>query len=59
MPRATRLGALRDRAIRRSGWDNFHDRWSGLRVTFRALANGEPRLGLPALGGIFATYGHA
>lgn len=48
------LGALRDRAIRRSGWDNFHDRWSGLRVTFRALANGEPRLGLPALGGIFA-----
>jgi hypothetical protein len=49
------LGALRDRAIRRSGWDNFHDRWSGLRVTFRALANGEPRLGLPALGGIFAT----
>jgi hypothetical protein len=49
------LGALRDRAIRRSGWDNFHDRWSGLRVTFHALANGEPRLGLPALGGIFAT----
>jgi hypothetical protein len=49
------LGSLRDRAIRRSGWDNFHDRWSGLRVTFRALANGEPRLGLPALGGIFAT----
>jgi hypothetical protein len=49
------LGALRDRAIRRSGWDNFHDRWSGLRVTFRALANGEARLGLPALGGIFAS----
>jgi hypothetical protein len=49
------LGALRDRAIRRSGWDNFHDRWSGLRVTFNALANGKPRLGLPALGGIFAT----
>ncbi|WP_348270033.1 N-6 DNA methylase [Edaphobacter paludis] len=49
------LGALRDRAIRRSGWDNFYDRWSGLRVTFRALANGEAHLGLPALGGIFAT----
>lgn len=49
------LGALRDRAIRRSGWDNFHDRWSGLRVTLRALAIGEPRLGLPALGGIFET----
>jgi hypothetical protein len=35
------LGALRDRAVRRSGWDGFHDRWSGLRVTFRALANGD------------------
>ena len=49
------LGALRDRVIRRSGWDSFHDRWSGLRVTFRALADGEARLGLPALGGIFAS----
>jgi len=48
------LGALRDRAIRRSGWDNFHDRWEGLRITFGALADGQAKLGLPALGGIFA-----
>jgi hypothetical protein len=47
------LGALRDRAIRRSGWDQFHDRWEGLLIVFRALAHGEPRLGLPALGGLF------
>jgi len=47
------LGALRDRAIRRSGWDQFHDRWEGLLIVFRALAHGEPRLGLSALGGLF------
>jgi hypothetical protein len=47
------IGALRDRAIRRSGWDQFHDRWEGLLIIFRALAQGEPRLGLPALGGLF------
>jgi hypothetical protein len=47
------LGALRDRAIRRSGWNQFHDRWEGLLIVFRALAHGEPRLGLPALGGLF------
>jgi len=50
------LGALRDRAIRRSGWDQFHDRWQGLTIVFRALANGEPRLGLPALGGLFEAH---
>jgi hypothetical protein len=51
------LGALRDRAIRRSGWDQFHDRWEGLLIVFRALANGEPRLALPALGGLFEQHG--
>lgn len=50
------LGALRDRAIRRSGWDQFHDRWQGMLVVFRALAAGEPRLGLPALGGLFESH---
>lgn len=50
------LGTLRDRAIRRSGWDQFHDRWQGLLIVFRALANGEPRLGLPALGGLFEPH---
>ena len=47
-------GSLRDRAVRRAAWDNFDDRWQGLRRTFRALAHGEPRLGLPALGGLFS-----
>ena len=50
------LGALRDRAIRRSGWDQFHDRWEGLLIVFRALEHGEPRLGLPALGGLFTAH---
>jgi len=50
------LGALRDGAIRRSGWDQFHDRWQGLLVVFRSLAHGEPRLGLPALGGLFEPH---
>ena len=48
------VGALRDRAVRRSAWDRHHDRWEGLLVTFVALARGEKRLGLPALGGLFA-----
>jgi hypothetical protein len=49
------LGALRDSAVRRSTWDRHHDRWEGLLITFAALAQGEPQLGLPALGGIFDT----
>jgi hypothetical protein len=48
------VGALRDRAVRRSAWDRHHDRWEGLLITFIALARGEKRLGLPALGGLFA-----
>jgi hypothetical protein len=48
------VGALRDRAVRRAAWDKHHDRWEGLLVTFIALARGEKRLGLPALGGLFA-----
>jgi hypothetical protein len=46
----TRLRAL---ARRRSAWDRHHDRYEGLKVVFRALARGEPRLALPALGGLF------
>jgi len=48
------VGALRDRAVRRAAWDQHHDRWEGLLITFAALARGEKRLGLPALGGLFA-----
>jgi hypothetical protein len=47
------VGMLRDRAIRRAAWDRHHDRWEGLLIAFAALAQGERRLGLPALGGLF------
>ena len=49
------LAMLRDRAIRRMAWDQHHDRWEGLLITFAALTRGEPRLGLPALDGLFAA----
>jgi hypothetical protein len=48
------VGLQRDRAVRRTAWDRHHDRWEGLNIAFRALARGEPRLGLPALDGLFA-----
>ncbi len=46
---------LRDRALRRSGFDRHGDLWTGSRLVFRGLAAGEPRLALPALGGLFAS----
>ena len=33
--------------------DDYSDCWEQLRIVFSALANGEPRLALPALGGLF------
>src|SRR5262249_47986945 len=48
------VGTLRDRAVRRAVWDRHHDRWEGLLITFAALGQGERRLGLPALDGLFA-----
>lgn len=45
---------LRDRCLRRRARDSFDDLWISLRIVFRGLANGEPRLALPALGGLFA-----
>ena len=48
---------LRQRAVRRANWDGHADRWEGLLVTFQALRRGEPRLGLPALGGLFEGLG--
>ncbi|MCU0975780.1 MAG: N-6 DNA methylase [Steroidobacteraceae bacterium] len=49
------LGRLRERAIRRRGFDRHDDLWRGLAPVFRGLARGEPVLGLPALGGLFAA----
>jgi hypothetical protein len=49
------VAALRERAVRRAAWDRHHDCWEGLLIVFAALARGEKVLGLPALGGLFAT----
>ncbi|MCK6548000.1 N-6 DNA methylase [Myxococcota bacterium] len=48
------LRRLRERSTRRSAHDRFSDLWAALKITFRGLAKGEPKLGLPALAGIFA-----
>jgi hypothetical protein len=49
------VGALRESSVRRAAWDRHHDRWEGLLIVFAALARGERRLGLPALGGLFES----
>ena len=48
------LRRLRDRAIRGSAHDRQSDLWEAVTIVFRSLAGGEPRLGLPALAGLFA-----
>lgn len=50
------LRRLRERAVRRSHYDRHADLWGSLRPVFRGLgrAIGEPALGLPGLGGLFA-----
>ena len=47
------LARLRDRSAKRRNHGRHHDLWQGLGILFAALARGEPRLGLPALGGLF------
>jgi hypothetical protein len=49
------LRRLRERSVKRSGHDRFADLWEAAKVVFRGAAGGEPRLGLPALAGIFAS----
>ncbi|MGH6821219.1 MAG: N-6 DNA methylase, partial [Methylocella sp.] len=48
------LSRLRDRCLL-SRANPFDDLWTGIRIVFRGLAEGEPRLALPALGGLFAS----
>lgn len=50
------LGRLRERAARRRAHDRHDDVWAGLQVVWRACARGEARLGIPALGGLFAEH---
>ncbi len=48
------LRRFRSRALRQSAHDPHGDLWQSLRIVFRGLSNGQPRLALPALGGLFA-----
>ena len=47
------LTLLRKQCFRGATWDQHHDRYEGLKVVFRALAEGREALALPALGGLF------
>jgi len=49
------LAALRGQCVRAASWDKHHDRFEAIKIVFRALAHGQPALGLPALGGLFAA----
>lgn len=48
------LARLREACVQSRGRNQFSDIWQGLQIVFRGLAGGEPRLALPALGGLFA-----
>lgn len=53
--RAYGLQRLRARSVKRNAHDRHADLWESVKVVFRALSQGESRLGLPALAGIFAS----
>ena len=48
------LAALRAQCYRAASWDKHHDRYEGIKIVFRALADGQDALALSALGGLFA-----
>ena len=48
------VSRLRDRALMGRHYDHHEDLWSSLQILFTALQRGEPRIGLPGLGGLFA-----
>ncbi len=49
------LARLRDLCLKRRARNRFDDHWQALRIVFKGLSEGEPRLALPALGGLFAA----
>ncbi|WP_051295409.1 Eco57I restriction-modification methylase domain-containing protein [Azonexus hydrophilus] len=49
------LSRLRQLAARRRSYDRHADLWQVLTITFSGLSKGQPALGLPALGGLFAA----
>lgn len=48
------MGRLRDYCLKRRARNHYDDLWQAARIVFTGLASGEPRLALPALGGLFA-----
>jgi len=48
------MSRLREACLKRRNLNRFDDQWQSLRIVFSGLAEGEPRLALPALGGLFA-----
>lgn len=48
------LSRLRTLCLKRRARTRHDDQWQAIRIVFRGLAHGEPRLALPALGGLFA-----
>lgn len=48
------MARLRDRALRRRARNRFDDLWQAARIVFKGLGQGEAKLALPALGGLFA-----
>ncbi len=49
------LARLRELCLKRRTRTRHDDQWQAIRIVFRGLAQGEPRLALPALGGLFAS----
>ena len=48
------LNRLRDLCLKRRARNRHDDHWQAIRIVFKGLADGQPRLALPALGGLFA-----
>ena len=48
------LARFRDLSLRRRAMNRFNDLWQSVKIVFRGLEVGEPKLGLPALGGLFS-----
>lgn len=48
------LARLRDVCLKRRANNRFDDHWQAVRIIFKGLSEGGPRLALPALGGLFA-----
>jgi hypothetical protein len=47
------LDRLRERCVRNASFDKNIDAWEGMKALFKALADGQPALGLDAIGGLF------